>query len=399
MTSISVEHIATTSTGGAGTAMGRLNKALNQHTDIDSGISTLYDDYYSSGYLQYALNHLPIAHKLAMNQLDRKFTPTWLPQVSYPDFSSDIVHLHWIAGYLSPRTIKQIDSPIVWTLHDMWPLTGGCHYAKNCDRFTRSCGHCPALDSTTQKDVSNKQFRAYQNVLLESDIYYIAPSEWIADRAEDSPMVDGPIKIIPNSLDVQKFKPIDKSMARNKLSIPAESNVVLVGGIDLDDHRKGADLLVDSLRYLKEEINTDETIIMTFGNNHVEDIPFETRSLGWVDTDQLPLVYSSADVMAVPSRYDNLPQIATEPSACGTPVVAFNTGGLSNIVIDSKTGFLVSRYDCQDFSRKISSLLSDSDMAKKFGKSARRHAVSSWSFETVSQKHKSLYECFYKEFY
>jgi glycosyltransferase involved in cell wall biosynthesis len=397
MSPISVEHIATTSTGGAGTAMERLNLALNKQTDIDSQISTLYEEEYSKGYLRYALNHLPIARKLVANQFGRKFTPTWLPRVSNKNSSSNIVHLHWVAGYLSPGMIKQIESPIVWTLHDMWPLTGGCHYAKNCDRFSQSCGQCPALDSKTQNDISNKQFSAYQDALSEKDIYYIAPSTWMATKAKQSAIVNGPIETIPNCLDVQRFKPINKTVARKKLSIPVESNVVLSGGMDLDDKRKGGDLLVESLHCLKDEVNAEETIVMTFGKSSIEDMPFKTRSLGWVDANQLPLIYSSADVMAVPSRYDNLPQIATEPIACGTPVVAFNTGGLSDIVVDGKTGFLVNKYDTAEFSKSLSSILLNNDKKHEFARAAREYAVSFWSFEQIAQKYNHIYKMLYDE--
>jgi glycosyltransferase involved in cell wall biosynthesis len=391
MCSISVRHFATTRAGGAGTAMKRLDRALNQLSDVSSGITTLYEGKYSTGYLRYILNHIPIADKLLFNQLDQKFTPTWLPQISYPDPGTDVVHLHWVAGFLSPNTIEKINSPIVWTLHDMWPLTGGCHYAKNCNRFSHHCEHCPALGSTTQNDISNKQFRAFQDALAEKEIYYIAPSEWIATKAEESAVVDGPVETIPNCLDIRQFKPIDQALARKELSIPVESNVVLTGGIDINDQRKGGDLLVKSLHHLKEQINTEKTIVMTFGSDSIENVPFETRSLGWVDSDKLPYIYSSADVMAVPSRYDNLPQIATEPIACGTPVVAFDTGGLSDIVIDGKTGFLVSEYDCYEFSSRLYYLLSNMGKAEKFGKFARQHAVTSWSFEHIARKHHQLY--------
>lgn len=392
MSSISVKHIATTSAGGAGTAMKRLNKALNQFADIDSEIATLYENKYSSGYLRYAVNHLPIAHKLVGNQLDRKFTPTWLPQISNTDFNSDIVHLHWIAGYLSPSTIEQIESPIVWTLHDMWPLTGGCHYAKNCDRYSQSCGHCPALDSTTQNDISSKQFRAYRDALSGKDIYYIAPSEWMAKKAEESSIVDDPIKTIPNCLDTEHFAPINQAEARNELSIPAEANVILTGGMNLEDHTKGGDLLVKAFHYLKDEINADETIVVTFGGDSLEDIPFETRSLGWVDYDRLPFVYSSADVMAVPSRYESFGQIATEASACGTPVVAFDTSGLSEIVIDGETGLLAKKFNSKAYSDNILELLSNSKMTKDLGESARKRAIASWSPRSVVEEYEYTYK-------
>ncbi|WP_332897131.1 glycosyltransferase [Haladaptatus sp. CMSO5] len=387
-----MEHFATTTAGGAGTAVTRLDDALNKAGGVDSNITSLFDGKYSSGYIRYVLNHLPIGHKLLRGQLDRKFTPTWLPNLSHQTNNADVVHLHWVAGFLSPRTIREFEAPIVWTLHDMWPLTGGCHHAENCDGFIQQCGQCPALNSTHQQDISTNQLQAYQAALSGKKIYYIAPSKWMAAKAEDSSIVQGPVKTIPNGIDTELFSPNDKELARKELSIPTEANIILTGGVNMkDDHIKGGDLLREALGDLKNNVKVDQTIVLQFGNGTIDNIPFKTRSLGWVNPEQLPQVYSLADVMAVPSRYESFGQTAAEASACGTPVVAFDTSGLRDVVIDGETGLLAKCYDIQDFSTKLAKILTSRKNRKIFGRRARDHAVTSWSFETVSSKHTRLY--------
>ena len=393
MNPISVHHLATTTSGGAGTALKRLDTALETETDIASRVSSQYESKTSLGYLRYALNHVPIAHRLLTDQCDRKFTPTWIPSGAGDNDDFDITHLHWVAGSLSPRSIKKIDGPIVWTIHDMWPLTGGCHHAQECDKFTRGCGQCPAIGSNRERDISHRQFESYRAALSGRDVHLIAPSEWIAKQAERSALVDGPIDVIPNCLDTELFSPQDPAKAREELSIPQDSNVVLTGGVGLDGSRtKGGDLLVDALANLKDHVDPAETVVIQFGNETINDLPFESRSLGWLETEQLPLVYSSADVMAVPSRYESFGQTAAESSACGTPVVAFDTSGIRDVVLDGKTGLLAECYDSEQFATCIEELFTNSGKAAAFGKAARGHAVQSWSFATVGRQHRSLYQ-------
>lgn len=379
--------------GGAGTALTRLDTALTEETDVVSSVSTQYESKMSPGYLHYALNHAPIAHRLLTDQCDRKFTPTWIPSGAGDNDDFEVTHLHWVAGSLSPRSIKRIDGPIVWTLHDMWPLTGGCHHAQECNKFTRGCAQCPAIGSNRHRDISHRQFKSYRAALSGKDIHFIAPSEWIAKQAERSALVDCSIDVIPNCLDTKLFSPQDPEKAREELSIPQDSNVILTGGVGLEGSQtKGGYLLVDALASLKNHVDPAETIVIQFGNETIDDLPFESRSLGWLEPEQLPFVYSSADVMAVPSRYESFGQTAAEASACGTPVVAFDTSGIRDVVLDGETGLLAECYDSQQFAMNMEEFLTNREKAAAFGKAARDHAVQSWSFATVGRQHLSLYQ-------
>jgi glycosyltransferase involved in cell wall biosynthesis len=274
----------------------------------------------------------------------------------------------------------------------MWPLTGGCHYAKKCDRFSQGCGQCPALNSSSQTDLSSAQFRRYKRVISEKQIRYVSPSNWMTAQAENSSMINDPISTIPNCLDTAHFSPTNKEIARSELSIPSQKNVILTGGVDLTDQIKGGDLLVKALHRLKCQIDTEQTVVLQFGRESISEIPFETRELGWVDFNQLPIVYSSADVMAVPSRYESFGQTAAESLACGTPVVAFDTSGLRDVVIDNKSGLLADSYNTVEFMQYMRTLLENNKMAESMGEHARNYAVQSWSFEVVADEFQSIYE-------
>jgi glycosyltransferase involved in cell wall biosynthesis len=214
-------------------------------------------------------------------------------------------------------------------------------------------------------------------VLSEKQIRYVSPSNWMTAQAENSSMVNDPISTVPNCLDTTHFSPTDQEIARSKLSISSQKNVILTGGVDLTDQIKGGDLLIEALHRLKPQIDTEQTVVLQFGRESISEIPFETRELGWVDFNQLPTVYSSADVMAVPSRYESFGQTAAESLACGTPVVAFDTSGLRDVVIDNKSGLLADSYNTIEFMQYMRTLLENNKMAESMSEYARNHAVQS----------------------
>ena len=185
------------------------------------------------------------------------FSPAWLPFSDIPSriksISPDIIHLHWICGgMLRIEELKQINKPIVWTLHDMWAFTGGCHYSDGCDRFQQDCGNCLQLNKSGKKDLSRSILRRKKRTWSGLDITIVTPSKWLAECAKESSLFKNRrIEVIHNGLDLNLFKPIDKATAREIWDLPTDKKLILFGAMSAtSDHRKGFDLLYEGLNVM-----------------------------------------------------------------------------------------------------------------------------------------------------
>ncbi len=278
------------------------------------------------------------------------FSLQWLPGGSaraIRRFDADIVHLHWLArGLLPIGALHSLGAPLVWTMHDMWAFTGGCHYTAGCERFIAGCGACPVLGSASRYDLAWLTWHRKRRRWRRLDAVFVAPSRWLAAEARRSSLLaDADIRIIPNGVDTQAFRPLPRHLARAALGIPGERPVLLFGGEHGSrEPRKGFDLLAKSLPLLRSKHRLANFEVVVFGGGQ-RDVRTEdgitVRHLGTLHDDlSLAVVYSAADVIVIPSRQDNLPNTALEALACGTPVVGFRRTGLEDIVLDRETGFL-----------------------------------------------------------
>jgi len=273
----------------------------------------------------------------------------------------------------------------------MWPLTGGCHYTENCQRFTDQCGSCPAIGSSEDADWANKQFTEFRQAFEESNVRFVAPSKWMAAQAERTAIADVDVTVIPNCLDVTHYAPRDQRVARRELGLSVKDEFILTGGVKLSDNRrKGGDLLQQALRKFGEKYGSDSATVIQFGDAALTDQPLDTVQLGWVSDADLPTVYAAADVMAVPSRYESFGQTASEALACATPVVAFKTSGLEDVVVDGETGALVEMFDTTAFAEALYKLLSCEDM-REYGECARERALNMWAPNVVAEAYRAFY--------
>jgi len=387
----SVTHLVATSDGGAGRAAQRIHRALQQQSTVESHFYEDQPQKLSLGRLTYVLNHIPILPAKFRGGVSHKFTPAFVPRTFDMQPESDLYHLHWVAGMISPKTLARIEKPVVWTLHDMWPLTGGCHYTGGCQKFTDVCKSCPAIGSSKDMDYANRQFSSFQEAFNETSIKFVAPSTWMADQAEQTAIGDVDTTVIPNCLDVTHFTPREQRSARRELGLPVEEEIILTGGVKLSDNRrKGGDLLQRALRTFGENYGADSATVIQFGDGKLSDQPLDVIELGWVSDGDLPTVYAAADVMAVPSRYESFGQTASEALACGTPVVAFETSGLKDVVADGKTGTLVEKFDTATFAEALHKLLLCED-TQEYGERARERAVNAWAPSVVAEAYRELY--------
>jgi len=330
------------------------------------------------------------------------FSPQWFPDAIAPKvagLSPDIINLHWICGgYLRVETIAQFDKPLVWTLHDMWPFTGGCHYSQECDRYTDSCGACPQLSSSKNRDLSHWVWQRKAKAWKGSSLTIVSPSIWLAECAKSSSLFqDIRIEVIPHGLNTEKFKPVAQQTAREILDLPLNKQLVLFGVAPsaTGDPRKGFHLLQAALQKLSQSEWQERLELVVFGSSQPEkplDLGFKTHYLGQFHDDiSLALVYSAANVMIVPSIQEAFGQTASESLACGTPVVGFNATGVKDIVDHQQDGYLANPFEIEDLAQGIVWVLEDSDRHQKLRDRAREKAQQEFTLELQAQRYLSLF--------
>jgi glycosyltransferase involved in cell wall biosynthesis len=310
---------------------------------------------------------------------------------------TDILHLHWIAGFIDYLDFfPEIPHgpPVVWTMHDMNPFTGGCHYAGDCGRFKHTCGACPQLGSSIPKDFSNAIWQrkrlAYTN-LKSGRFCVVAPSRWLANQAQQSGLLNNfPIQVIPYGLDTEHFQPRDRNMSRQVLGIPPNANVLLFVSGMLDDGRKGLPQLIEALSRIRWFPNL---LLLIIGDGKLAgELPVPSLSFGFLRQEGiLSLAYSAADLFVLPSLEDNLPNTALESLACGLPVAGFDVGGIPDIVRTAVTGVLVERANSEALATAIENLLNDPELLKKLSSNCRHVAVEEYRLDVQARRYVELY--------
>ena len=330
------------------------------------------------------------------------FSLAWLPFSDIPSqiksISPDLVHLHWVCdGMLRIEDLKRINKPIIWTLHDMWAFTGGCHYSDGCDRFQQDCGNCPKLNRSSKNVLSRSILRRKKKAWVGLDITIVTPSKWLAECAKESSLFkDRRIEIIHNGLDLNLYKPIDKTTAREIWDLPINKKLILFGAMNAtSEYRKGFDLLYEGLKQLAVKWS-DKAELIVFGAGepgNPPDFGLPVHYLGYLHDDvSIALLYAAADVMVTPSRQDNLPNTIVEPLSCGTPVVAYDVGGMPDMLDHKLNGYLAKSFDTSDLAVGINWVLSNENRHKELCIKAREKAVACFDIEKVAKQYESLYQ-------
>lgn len=402
--------------GGAARAAYRLHQGL-QNIAVDSQMlvqNKQSDDYTviaperkvskGIGKLKPTLDSLPLQ---LYPQRDRStYSVQWLPDnlaAQVAQLNPDIINLHWInAGYMQIETLAKFKKPIIWTLHDMWAFTGGCHYNKDCTNYTESCGACPQLYSNKEKDLSNWVWRRKAKAWKDLNLTIVTPSHWLADYARKSSLFQNlRIEVIANGLDAQVYKPIDQKIARNLLNLPLDRKLVLFGAIkSTSDRRKGFHLLEPALRKLSEDKNHKNDVeLVIFGASPPSEVPnlgLPIHYLGRLNDDiALALLYSAVDVFIAPSVQDNLPNTVMESLACGTPCIAFDIGGMSDMIEHQQNGYLAKHFDIDDLVRGITWVLEDEERLRWLGGNGRKKVEQKFTLEIQAHNYLYIYENLY----
>lgn len=314
------------------------------------------------------------------------------PLASLP--ASDIVHLHWISGFVDYRSFLPglRCAFVVWTLHDMNPLTGGCHYSGACDRFHDECGRCPQLNSTLENDLSRsiwrRKWQALDRVRL-GGLHLVAPSQWMADRARASGLTAGrPVSVIPNSVDLETYRPREKLSARIRFGINPASRVVLFASDSRDDPRKGfaqLDLALHRLASMR-----DWQLLLAGRGAGKPTAGIDFLDIGPIQNEhEMCSLYNAADVVVVPSTEDNFPNTILEANACGVPVVANRVGGMPELVQQGVNGRIVDCSDSQAFADAIQGV---ADEHATLSGRCRELVTAEFAPQIQARRHVDLYD-------
>ncbi len=421
-----VAIVNTGTTGGAAIAAMRLHEGLRS-IDIDSRFicrdaTSIKEQIYSTSLHRRSVSQIAssfVKHRLGVPDRSPQYglsdTPKRPACELFSDCRSavgrrrsfsggpfDIINLHWISQFLDLETVLKTYAgkvPIVWTLHDMNAMTGGCHYDAECGKFFDRCFECPHLRLPGPNDSSNSIFQDKKRIFASidpEDLHFVTPSRWLAEQAQRSKLLSRfPVSVIPNGLDTDLFRPISAAASRESLGIPLDDQVILFVAESINNPRKGIDLLSEALRSTRFDRSTT---LLCVGRGSL-DLPqienVKSLHLGPVTNPHfMPLIYSAADLFVIPSRQDNLPNTILESLSCGTPVVGFSIGGIPDLVANGETGWLGESLDGSSLGKAIATGLAGNaspDASPKIRQFCREFAAATLSLQRQAENYRNLF--------
>jgi glycosyltransferase involved in cell wall biosynthesis len=305
-----------------------------------------------------------------------------------------IFNLHWIADFVDYRaffTHACRNTPVVWTLHDMNPFTGGCHFSGECRGFELSCGKCPLLNSSRSGDLSAKVMARKRRIfdsVPAGRLHIVCPSRWLAAEASRSSLFSKfKVSVIPYGIDTDLFVPRNRSEARLEIGVRSIAKIILFASQSLEDPRKGFQYLRAALDRISEP---EQYLLLCLGEaSETSHLQVESVHLGALsDNRKLAATYAAADLLVVPSQFDNLPNTVLEALACGTPVVGNPVGGIPDMVRPGQTGELV---DCGDPEQVSQAIARVAQQTKDYSGRCRQIAVDEYSLAVQAERYAQLY--------
>jgi len=416
-----IDQLSTYVSGGAGLAALRLHRSLNKQgvrsrlwygkgepREAYDGVAAM-EWCGKSNWLARSGRKLwqKAALKMATHGRPQGLEPFSTAQAPSPTrfplarLESDVVHLHWISKSVDYESFFESlpdNQPVVWTLHDMNPFTGGCHYSGGCESFVDGCHHCPQLGRSGPRDLSSRTFFTKRDSTQNKNLHVVAPSHWLTSEAKRSAILGSAksLQTIHHGIDVALFQPMEKEQARKKLGIDVSNAdgsrraVIAFGAESLENHRKGFHLLLEALKRL-----SIPTVGLAFGGGEIAARAglSEIRPQGFIhDAQQQAILYSAADVFIMPSLEEAFGLTVLEAMACGTPVAGFDAGGVADMVRDGQTGRLAQVGDVKDLAAKIEWLIQHGEERQRMGQRAREVVLSDFHEEKQTAKYIELYQ-------
>jgi glycosyltransferase involved in cell wall biosynthesis len=335
--------------------------------------------------------------------LQYMFFPSSAALLFHPWFkSADIIQLYNTHGNYFSHSVLPFMSRrkrIVWRLSDMWPATGHCAYSGDCDRWIVGCYKCPYLDSYPPLawDSSSWLWRWKKYLYRNTRLHIVAPSFWIKDIAEKSPLLNRfPKTIIVNGVDIEMFRPLSKDEARKALNIPPGKKVILfLAHVVQNNPRKGGDYVIRALNRLMAEGHRDfiAFLVGRGAENWGQELRCPTRRHNLINNDeQLSQVYNCADLLIHPSVVENLPNCIIEAMACGTPAIAFDVGGVKEVILHKENGYLAKYKDDEDLFQGLKWLLNHPSLHAALGEKCRAWVENTFSLKLQTQRFLDLFQ-------
>lgn len=351
--------------------------------------------------LRPSLDALPL--RLYSGWSGASYSTQWLPNQILSELhrlQPDIISLHHMCrGYLPIGALQKFKAPIVWTLHDMWPFTGGCHYSQGCDLYLQNCGNCPQLQSHQSWDLSRWIWQRKAKYWKDLNLTIVTPSRWLAGCAKESALFrDLRVEVIPNGINTHVYCPLEKHVAKDLLGLSTDKKIILFGaaGAGARDPRKGFHLLLPALEKLNQEKALENIELAVFGkadSASLAHLNFKVHYLGQLNDDiSLRLLYAAADVFVAPSIEDNLPNTVMEALACGTPCVAYNIGGMADMIEPQQNGYLAEPLSIEDLAQGLIWILEDDQRHHYLCSRAHQKVEKEFSQEIQAQRYLSLFQ-------
>lgn len=364
------------SQGGAALLMRILAKNVKQNEDIEQFFLVKESSDKNAERIFQTKNLSPFFgyKKLSRIMSEHGFLYRFLPLEAHfilkkaREITPNIIHLHNIhGGYFQTDLIPKLSkiAPIVWTFHDMFPITGHCAYSFECEKWKSGCGNCERLDiyPSIKKDRTKFLWNYKSKIFNFANFTIVAPSLWLKKCVEESFLKNKDIRLIYNGIDLETFKKIDKSKTRKELKLPENKKIVLFsadGGVK--NPFKGGDFVFLAFETLKKR---RDILFLNIGGEKGQ------KSENWLDfgyvndPKTMAKLYSAADIYLFPTLADNCPLTAIEALACGLPVVTFETGGVPEIVENEESGFVVEYKNGEKLVEALEKLLDDGDLRQK----------------------------------
>jgi glycosyltransferase involved in cell wall biosynthesis len=325
--------------------------------------------------------------------------PAWDVTAHPAVAAADLVNVHWVAGFIAAAGIRRLvesGRPVAWTLHDMRPFTGGCHYAGGCPGFAAECGPCPQLAAALGALPERSLARARRR-LAGVPLVFISPSRWLAGELVRSSVYDPRahrVRVIANGIDLERYAPGDGRAARRRLGLPEGGLAILLGSVSLEERRKGARLAAEAVARAAAEIArrglAPPPVAVTYGSGAVEIPGVVCRHLGSLDEAGVLEALQACDLHLTMAREDNLPNTVMEALACGLPVVATRAGGPPEMVADGASGWLVDVDDAPAAAATLVRLAEDPDLVRAAARLGRATAEGEWDDRLQARRYLEL---------
>ena len=384
-----VLHITTTDYGGAYRAASNISEAMKRqglessllvrekrgNEKVVPAVSTLWSLFFSKArnYINLKISDGDVVNDRFGYAIHRH------PLVK----EADVIVLHWVNSFVSYRGVERLlklGKPIIWVMHDMWLFTGGCHYDKECGRYIEKCQECPLMKH--RKNLPYRLQKRKKKMVLNGNFVAVGCSRWITECARESMILkEKQCVCIPNPVDTDIYSRKKRGQALK------EKKNILFGAMLLTDERKGMDLLIKALDYLPRE----QYLLSVVGEADrkiFDGLEFEYHFYGRIDSqERMAEIYNEADVYVIPSRQENLSNSVTEAMACGVPVVAFDVGGMADMIVHRVNGYLAKAFDCKELAEGIMFCI---ECADALAVKAEELTTSRFSMEAVGIQYRQL---------